>query len=114
VEAVNHLGPQLSARDTVLLWDGDGSSPLRPPWVVADIAKKEFTFASRGQQIRRVALLKDGGYQIVFSRDGYLVLHRRDARQATETANVLIRLTLVGYEPAVFAGSSAVVSTNWA
>src|SRR5215831_14087231 len=114
VEAVNHLGPQLSARDTVLLWDGDGSSPLRPPWVVADIAKKEFTFASRGQQIRRVALLKDGGYQIVFSRDGYLVMHRRDARQATETPNVLIRLTLVGYEPAVFAGSSAVVSTNWA
>jgi uncharacterized membrane protein len=76
VEAVNHLGPQLSARDTVLLWDGDGSSPLRPPWVVADVKKRVFTFASRAQQIRRVALLERSGYQIVFSRDGYLVLHR--------------------------------------
>jgi uncharacterized membrane protein len=76
VEAVNHLGPQLSARDTVLLWDGDGSSPLRPPWVVADVKKRVFTFASRAQQIQRVALLERSGYQIVFSRDGYLVLHR--------------------------------------
>jgi uncharacterized membrane protein len=82
VEAVNRLGPQLSARDTVLLWDGDGSSPPYPPWVVADVAKREFTFATRGQQIRRVALLKRSGYQVVFSRDGYLVLHRSDAGQA--------------------------------
>jgi len=82
VEAVNHLGPQLSARDTVLLWDGDGSSPLYPPWVVADVARREFTFATRGQQIRRVALLKRSGYQVVFARDGYLVLHRSDARPA--------------------------------
>jgi hypothetical protein len=50
--------------------------------VVADVAKKEFTFASRGQQIQRVALLKRSGYQIVFSRDGYVVMHRNDARQA--------------------------------
>jgi uncharacterized membrane protein len=83
VEAVNRLGPQLSARDTVLLWDGDGSSPLYPPWVVADVAKREFTFASRGQQVRRVALLRRSGYRVVFSRDGYLVLHRSGAPQAT-------------------------------
>ena len=82
VEAVNHLGPQLSARDTVLLWDGDGSSPLYPPWVVADVAKRDFTFARRGQQIRRVVLLRRSGYQVVFSRDGYLVLHRSDAQRA--------------------------------
>jgi uncharacterized membrane protein len=81
VEAVNRLGPQLSARDTVLLWEGYGSSPLYPPWVVADAAGREFTFASLGQQTRRIALLKRHGYQIVFSRDGYLVLHRGDARQ---------------------------------
>ena len=86
VEAVNHLGPQLSARDTVLLWDGDGSSPLRPPWVVADVAKRVFTFASREQQIRRVALLKRSGYQIVFHRDGYLVLHRSGARRSASAS----------------------------
>jgi Predicted membrane protein (DUF2079) len=75
IEAVEHLGPQLSARDAVLLWDGDGSSPLYPPWVVADVAKREFTFASRGQQTQRVALLRRSGYRVVFSMDGYLVLH---------------------------------------
>ncbi|HEY6277317.1 MAG TPA: DUF2079 domain-containing protein [Streptosporangiaceae bacterium] len=79
VEAVNHLGPQLSGRDTVLLWDGDGSSPLRPPWVVADVAKREFTFPSLGAQRQRVALLERTGYQIVFSRGGYVVLHRTGA-----------------------------------
>jgi hypothetical protein len=51
--------------------------------VVADVAKREFTFASRGQQIRRVALLRRSGYRVVFSRDGYLVLHRSGAPQAT-------------------------------
>lgn len=70
------------ARDTVLLWDRDGSSPPWPPWVVADGAKKDFTLASRGQQIRRVALPQRGGYRIVFSRDGYLVMQHSDTRQA--------------------------------
>jgi uncharacterized membrane protein len=79
VEAVNHLGPQLSGRDTVLLWDGDGSSPLRPPWVVADVAKREFTFPSLTAQRQRVALLERTGYQVVFQRRGYVVLHRTGA-----------------------------------
>ena len=79
VEAVNHLGPQLSARDTVLLWDGDGSSPLRPPWVVADVAKREFTFPSLAAQWQRVAFLERTGYQVVFQRKGYVVLHRTGA-----------------------------------
>jgi uncharacterized membrane protein len=79
VEAVNHLGPQLSARDTVLLWDGDGSSPLRPPWVVADVAKREFTFPSLAAQRQRVALLERTGYRVVFQRRGYVVLHRTGA-----------------------------------
>jgi hypothetical protein len=80
VEAVNDLGPQLSARDTVLLWDGDGSSPLRPPWVIANVAHRVFTFASLAQQKQRVALLERSGYQAVFHKDGYLVLRRAGAR----------------------------------
>jgi uncharacterized membrane protein len=85
VEAADHLGPQLSARDTVLLWDGDGSSPLFPPWVVADVAKREFTFASRAQQVRRVALLERSGYRVVFKRRGYIVLHRTGGRADAST-----------------------------
>jgi uncharacterized membrane protein len=77
VEAVNPLGPQLSGRDTVLLWDGDGKhGPLRSPWVVADVARPEFTFTSVSQQKHDVALLLRSGYRIVFERDGYVVLHR--------------------------------------
>jgi uncharacterized membrane protein len=77
VQAVNNLGPQLSGRDTVLLWDGDGQhGPLRPPWVVADVARQAFTFASLNQQKQSVATLLRSGYRIVFQRDGYVVLHR--------------------------------------
>jgi uncharacterized membrane protein len=80
VQAVNNLGPQLSGRDTVLLWDGDGQhGPLRPPWVVADVARQAFTFASLSQQKQSVATLLRSGYRIVFQRDGYVVLHRTGA-----------------------------------
>ena len=74
VEAANHLGPQLSARDTVLLWER--KTPRWARWVVADVGKKEFTFTSRTQQIQRVALLERSGYRVVFERKGYVVLHR--------------------------------------
>jgi len=77
VQAVNNLGPQLSGRDTVLLWDGDGKhGPLRPPWVIADVTQLEFTFSSVTQQKQSVALLLRSGYRTVFERDGYVVLHR--------------------------------------
>ena len=71
-------------------WHGalpvQGPQQARTPWwavagVVADGASRAFTFASLGQQVRRIALLKRSGYQIVFSRDGYLVLYRSGARQ---------------------------------
>src|SRR5207302_6248185 len=55
VEAVDNLGPQLSARDTVLLWDGDGGTPpLGSPWVVANTGRLQFTFKSVRQQRQRV------------------------------------------------------------
>ena len=77
VAAANHLGPELSGRDTVLMWDGDGSTPpLAAPWVVADVARRQFNFASVAKQQANVAFLQRHGYSVVFSRDGYLVLHR--------------------------------------
>ena len=79
VEAANDLGPELSSRDTVLLWDGE-HPPLGSPWIVADVKRSELTFANVTAQRARVALLLRGGYKIVFERDGYLVLHRGSQR----------------------------------
>ncbi|HEY2690332.1 MAG TPA: DUF2079 domain-containing protein [Streptosporangiaceae bacterium] len=87
VAAVNHLGPQLSARDTVLLWDGDGHTPpLGSPWVVANVKRLQFTFRSVREQRQRVALLERSGYRVVFQRDGYLVLHRAGGAELKESA----------------------------
>ena len=79
VEAVNRLGPHLSGRDTVLLWDGDGGSPLYPPWVLASVVGRQFTFHSVKQQEQRIALLRKHGYKTVFERGGFIVLHSPDA-----------------------------------
>lgn len=79
VEAVNRLGPHLAGRDTVLLWDGDGGTPLYPPWVVAAVVERQFTFHSVKQQEQRIALLRKHGYQTVFEQGGFIVLHSPDA-----------------------------------
>ena len=76
VQAVGNLGPQLSGRDTVLLFDGDGETPRFSPWIVADVRRQVFTFPSVQAQRQRVALLERHGYQVVFRRAGYVVLHR--------------------------------------
>ena len=76
VQAVGNLGPQLSSRDTVLLFDGDGETPRFSPWIVADVRRQVFTFPSVKAQRQRVALLERDGYQVVFRRAGYVVLHR--------------------------------------
>jgi hypothetical protein len=75
VEAVNFLGPQLSGRDTVLLWDGDGETPDYAPWIIANTTTLQFTFRGGiAEQIQRVEQLKKHGYQTVFDRGGYIVL----------------------------------------
>jgi uncharacterized membrane protein len=77
VAATNNVGPALSSRDTVLLWDGDGGTPpLGAPWVVANVRAPQFTFHSVLEQKQRVALLERSGYRVVFRRRGYIVLHR--------------------------------------
>jgi uncharacterized membrane protein len=76
VEAANDVGPQLSSRDTVLLWDGERRA-LGAPWVVADVQLHVMTFETVRAQVRRVdQLVHSGEYKIVFQRDGYIVLHR--------------------------------------
>jgi uncharacterized membrane protein len=77
VATENMAGPHLASRDTVILWDGDGSTPpLLAPWVVANVSQVQFTFNNIGQELHSVAFLRHNGYKIVFQRDGNLVLHR--------------------------------------
>ncbi|MEU5877966.1 DUF2079 domain-containing protein [Spirillospora sp. NPDC047279] len=73
VEAVNPVGPALSPRTRVLLWDWQ---PRDAPWVVADTRRRQFPFATRDEQLRRVDQLVARGYRRVFQREGFVVLHR--------------------------------------
>ncbi|MEV0615230.1 DUF2079 domain-containing protein [Nonomuraea sp. NPDC050404] len=73
VEAANSLGPALTSKATVLLWQRESRGA---PWVVADTSRWEFPFGSAEEQVARVTELRGQGYAQVFSRDGYVVLHR--------------------------------------
>jgi uncharacterized membrane protein len=75
VEAVNSVGPELSGRDTVLLWDGNGATPRYVPWVIADVERHQFTFANLEAQQQRLEDLRKHGYITVFSEGGIVVLH---------------------------------------
>jgi uncharacterized membrane protein len=72
VEAANDLGPALSDRTTVLLWD---RRPRWTPWVVADVRRPVFPFCGLADQQEQVLNLEDHGYRVVYGNDGYLVLH---------------------------------------
>jgi hypothetical protein len=80
VEAASNVAAQLTSRDTVLLWDGDGSSPLFPDWVVTYTGHVEFTFPNVAAQKARVRLLKEHGYVTVYHVGGYLVMHKPGVR----------------------------------
>ncbi|MEU8146063.1 DUF2079 domain-containing protein [Nonomuraea sp. NPDC048901] len=71
VEVANNLAPALSGRSRVLLWD---RTQRGAPWVVADVGRKTFPFVNVAEQRERVRLLVGSGYEVRFSRDGYVVL----------------------------------------
>ncbi|MBG0820629.1 DUF2079 domain-containing protein [Planomonospora sp. ID91781] len=73
VEAVNHVGPALTSRTTVLLW---GPVARDAPWIVADVDRWSFPFGAHELQRQRVDEALRSGYRPVFERDGYIVLNR--------------------------------------
>ncbi|MFG2086431.1 DUF2079 domain-containing protein [Spirillospora sp. NPDC048824] len=73
VEAANGVGPALTTRARVLLWDERSRGA---PWVIAYVGRLEFPFPDVAGQKRRVAELEAEGYRAVFRREGYIVLHR--------------------------------------
>jgi len=86
VATVNNVGPQLDTRDTVLIWDGDGETPIFTPWVIANVTQPQFTFPSIKAQVQRVDLLRAHGYVTVFEDDGFLVMHAPGAAGANAVA----------------------------
>ena len=74
VDAPQLLGPQLSGRDTVLLW-GPAAASASAPWIVAQ-TRWTFPFTSLAGQRAQITRLEQDGYQVVFHRGAYLVLHR--------------------------------------
>lgn len=73
VEAANGVGPALTSRARVLLWDDRSHGA---PWVIAYVGRIEFPFRSPAEQRLRVAELTAEGYREVFRQDGYIVLYR--------------------------------------
>lgn len=76
VESASSIGPHLSGRTRVLLWD---RTPRWAPWVVADVARPQFPFCSIDDQRARVELLRGHGYEVVFQENDFVVLHNPSA-----------------------------------
>ncbi len=73
VEADNRLGPYLTTRTTVLLLD---QTPRDADWVIVDTEKRSFPFDSVAEQLDRLAMARADGFEVIFDRSGYVVLHR--------------------------------------
>jgi uncharacterized membrane protein len=73
VEAVSPVGPRLTGRTRVLLWD---RVERDAPWVVADVERPQFPFCRLDDQRARVARLEAEGYGVVYAERGFVVLHR--------------------------------------
>jgi uncharacterized membrane protein len=82
VDAAQMLGPQLSGRDTVLLW---GPAATSANWIVAQ-TRYTYPFRSLAGQQAQIGGLERQGYQVTFRRDGYLVLHRPASTRVTSQA----------------------------
>jgi uncharacterized membrane protein len=85
VDAPQLLGPQLSGRDTVLLW-GPSSPSASAPWIVAQ-THWTFPFKTLTGQRAEIRGLEQHGYQVVFRRGAYLVLHRAGHRLTVTEAS---------------------------
>jgi uncharacterized membrane protein len=83
VEAPDNLGPQLTGRTTVLLWD---NLPRWAPWVLADTNGLQFPFCDVTDQRARLAFLLTHGYQVTFADDGFEVLHHFGKQPPLDTA----------------------------
>lgn len=82
VAATNYLGPALSSRTTVVLWD---SVPRWTPWVLADVLRPVFPFCGLAQQRSQVEYLEGHGYTVVFAENGYVVLRHPGALPPIDT-----------------------------
>ncbi len=77
VASATQVGPQLLHRDRVIMWSfpGDRDYP-QTPWVLADVQRPSYPFASIAAQQADVQARLARGYKIVFEDDGWVVLHK--------------------------------------
>jgi uncharacterized membrane protein len=77
VAAATQIGPHLLSKDKVIMWSipGDRGYP-QTPWVLADVQRPSYPWATVADQKADVATMLTEGYQIVFEDDGWVVLHK--------------------------------------